>query len=241
MLLDIPTTMPLSEINLPLPCSEEEWTASSASEWEIIHTSPTSPPTPTFKEALESLFSGTIQGVHRYSEFGGYVMISGILSVNLNAYQLAITPAVSVDWRKFDTCLDSWQRSWDADPKSHSTGPSGPLGVIAFNASAIYRATSICRAQNYSRSSPFDLTYGSVKATIQFFDERVSGEIIKMLNDESFKRVPEMIRALVPACVTLQISAKMGTKLVAQTASLFWSVEQVICNFEAGMHHYFPI
>jgi hypothetical protein len=75
-----------------------------------------------------------------------------------------------------------------------------------------------------------------VKATVQFFDERIgSEEMIKMLNDKSFRRVPEMIRALVPACVSLQIPVKMGMKLVAQTAALFWSVEHVFCNFEVGI------
>jgi hypothetical protein len=152
MLLDIPTAMRLSEINLTLPSSEEEWTASSSNEWEIIHTSPASPPTPTFKEAFESLFSGCMESSHRYSEFGGYVMISGILSAILSAYRLAITPAVTIDWRKFDVCLDTWQRSWNMDPKSHSTGPSSLVGVIAFNASALYRATCICRVHDYSKS-----------------------------------------------------------------------------------------
>jgi hypothetical protein len=75
-----------------------------------------------------------------------------------------------------------------------------------------------------------------VKATVQFFDERIgTEEMMKMLNDKSFHRVPEMIRALVPACVSLQIPVKMGMKLVAQTAALFWSVEHVFCNFEVGI------
>jgi hypothetical protein len=75
-----------------------------------------------------------------------------------------------------------------------------------------------------------------VKATIQFFDDKLSSEeIMKMLKDPTFKRQPEMIRALVPACVSLQIPVKMGMKLVAQTAALFWSVEHVFCNFEVGI------
>jgi hypothetical protein len=239
MLLDVPTAIPLAEVNLPLPCSEEEWIASSASEWETIHASPAAPPTPTFKEALESLFPGTTKNLHRYSEFGGYVMIFGILSAILSAHRLVITPALSIDWREFDVCLDAWQRSWNADPKSHSIGPS-PLGAMAFNASAIYRAASICRIQEYSKLFPFNLTDSRVKATVQFFDEQVSSEeMIKMLNDESFRRVPEMIRALVPACVSLQISVKPGMKLVEQTASLFRSIEQVLCNFEVGIDHHF--
>lgn len=71
---------------------------------------------------------------------------------------------------------------------------------------------------------------------MQFCDERVSSdEMMKLLNDEPFHRVPEMIRALVPACVSLQIPVKMGMKLVAQTAALFWSVDHVFCNFEVGI------
>jgi hypothetical protein len=62
-----------------------------------------------------------------------------------------------------------------------------------------------------------------------------------MLNEESFQRVPEMIRVLVPACVSLQISVKMGTKSVPQTAALFWSVEHVFCNFEVGNIPPFPL
>jgi hypothetical protein len=44
-----------------------------------------------------------------------------------------------------------------------------------------------------------------------------------------------MIRALVPACISLQIPVKLGVKLVAATAALFWSVEHVFCNFEMGI------
>jgi Fungal specific transcription factor domain len=153
MLLDIPTPMPFSEVNLPLPSSEEEWSANSAEEWRSIHTSTTSPPTPTFNEAFDSLFAGNFENIHRYSEFGGYVMISGILSAILNTYRISMTPAVSIDWRKFDISIDAWQRSWNADPKSYSIGPRNPFSTMAFNASAIYRATTILRVRDYSKSS----------------------------------------------------------------------------------------
>lgn len=80
-------------------------------------------------------------------------------------------------------------------------------------------------------------TYGRIKSTIQFFDEQVSSEeILKMLNDSSFRRAPEMIRALLPACISLQIAIRMGMKVGAETVSLFWSVEHILCNFEAGIY-----
>src|ERR1700737_4420060 len=78
MLIDLPTPVPLSEVDLPLPSSEEEWSAD--------RTTTTIPPTPGFKQTFTALFSGVIENKHRYSEFGGYVMISGILSSILNAY-----------------------------------------------------------------------------------------------------------------------------------------------------------
>jgi Fungal specific transcription factor domain len=235
MLFDIPTPLSLSEINLTLPSSEEEWSAETSEEWQQLHDN--APSTPCFRDAFESLFSGTVEYTHRYSEFGGYVTISGILAAILNSYRLAVTPAIATNWKMFDNALDAWQRSWNADPKSHSTGPSSPFGAIAFNASAIYRATSIRRVKDYSKFPPSCLQLiRRIKATVQFCDERVSSnEIMEHINDESFRRAPQFIRALVPACVSLQIPVKMGMKLVAQTAALFWSVDHVFCNFEVGM------
>jgi hypothetical protein len=167
MLLDIPTSMPLSEVSLPLPSSEELWCAPTATEWSALL--PSSPPTPNFQTAFTSLFPPSqfpdqisqdhshrttttpTAAQHRYSEFGGYVTISAILSAILNSYRIRSLPPVTVNWRSFDFALDTWQRSWNADPKSHSTGPSSPFGAMAFNASAIYRATSIRRVKDYSK------------------------------------------------------------------------------------------
>ena len=185
MLLDIPTSMPLSEVSLPLPSSEELWCAPTAAEWSALL--PSSPPTPNFQEAFTSLFptsqfpdhvphdhsqipsthppTTAAHAQHRYSEFGGYVTISAILSAILNSYRIQNLPPVSIDWRGFDYALDTWQRSWNADPKSHSTGPSSPFGAMAFNASAIYRATSIRRVKDYSKYSPFTRFFRDVLIT----------------------------------------------------------------------------
>src|SRR5579859_3859881 len=154
MLLDIPTSMPLSEVTLTLPSTEELWCAPTSVEWSTLL--PVSPPTPSFQSAFAALFPSAppSPAAHRYSEFGGYVMISALLSGILNSYRLERLPPVSVDWRGFDFALDAWQRSWNADPKSHSTGPSSPFGAMAFNASAIYRATSIRRVKDYAKYTP---------------------------------------------------------------------------------------
>jgi hypothetical protein len=81
-------------------------------------------------------------------------MISALQSAILIGHRLPIVPAITINWGRVDLALDSWQRSWNADPKSHSTGPSSPFGAMAFNASALYRAASIRRVRDYSKSSP---------------------------------------------------------------------------------------
>src|SRR5579859_7108983 len=165
MLLDIPTSMPLSEVTLTLPSTEELWCAPTSVEWSTLL--PVSPPTPSFQSAFAALFPSAppSPAAHRYSEFGGYVMISALLSGILNSYRLERLPPVSIDWQGFDYALDTWQRSWNADPKSHSTGPSSPFGAMAFNASAIYRATSIRRVKDYSKYSPFTRFFRDVLIT----------------------------------------------------------------------------
>jgi hypothetical protein len=59
-------------------------------------------------------------------------------------------------------------------------------------------------------------------------------EVLDTLNADIISRRSEMIRAIVPACISFQIPVKLGVKLVAQTAALFWSLDHVFCNFEAG-------
>jgi hypothetical protein len=74
-----------------------------------------------------------------------------------------------------------------------------------------------------------------VKATVQFIDERLSSEeVVKTLNDKSLHRAPSVTRALIPACVSLQISMKMGMKLAEKAVTRLWGIEQELCNFEVG-------
>jgi Fungal specific transcription factor domain len=151
MLLDIPTSMPISEINLPLPSTEEEWSSSTEEQWLKIHNNPITPSPPSFQDSFKNLFTKPHKPNYQYSEFGGYIMISGIQSMIMNSYRLSISCAITINWKKFDEALDHWQLNWNIDPKSHSTGPSSPFGAMAFNASAIYRATSIRRIRDYSK------------------------------------------------------------------------------------------
>jgi len=238
MLFDLPCAFNFPELDLPLPCSEEEWNADQASKWSSMHTASTRPPTPTFRETFKQLLGEVTELRQQYSEFGGYVMISGILLAILSAQRLVKIPPMIVNISEFEKALDNWQRMWQIDPKSRCTGPGSQSGAMAFNAAAICRAANVRRFRDYSRFCSVSRVslMSRAKNALRFLDEKAcTDEILRMFQDHYFERTPDMIRALVPACVSFQIPVKLGVKLVAHTAALFWSVEHVFCNFELGM------
>jgi hypothetical protein len=150
MVYNLPTPLVLSELDAALPCSEEEWSAETGDKWWALRTSDEAPPTPSFQEAFTRLFQ-ECDGTVKYSEFGGYIMISAILSAIFDAHRLSCLPTGTVNFEKFDIALDNWQRLWLAEPKSLCTGRSIPIGALAFNASAVYRAACVMRVRDYTR------------------------------------------------------------------------------------------
>lgn len=150
MLKNIPISADLLDSNLNLPCSEEEWAAETAESWSYIRNREL-PPTPPFQEAFHNLFVKDGEGRVRYSEFGGYVTIWGVCLAITHAYSSQKVPGIVVDFTTFDIALDNWQRSWNADPHSLASGPGSIFGAMPFNASAVYRLSTIRRAKDYSR------------------------------------------------------------------------------------------
>ena len=152
MLFVLPTPLVLSELDSALPCSEEEWSADTAEKWWTLRTG-NAPPTPSFQEAFTQLFEDSCDRKVLYSECGSYIMISAILSAIFDAHRLSYLPSGTVNFEKFDVALNNWQRLWLAEPKSLCTGRSTPIGALAFNASAVYRAASVMRVRDYTRYS----------------------------------------------------------------------------------------
>jgi hypothetical protein len=151
MLFDLPTPMGLAEVDLPLPCSEEEWSANEEDWWvrDIA-------PTPNFHDIFKELF-GAMDDSPRYSELGGYILISGVLLAILNGHRQALFPAVTVNFRDFNSALENWKKLWHADPRSERAGPSSPHCPVAFNAWVIYRVACVRTFRDYSRYSLFIL------------------------------------------------------------------------------------
>ena len=86
------------------------------------------------------------------------------------------------------------------------------------------------------------MSNGRIKSLMGFNGERASSdEIMRTLDEDLSSRGPEFLHTLSLARESLQISVKLGIKLLAQTAALFWSVEHMFCNFDVGISSPFNI
>jgi hypothetical protein len=224
MTFDIPPAITNAEPPISLPCSEAEWRAPDPDSWFVLHTAPTAPPIPLFSDALQGLFSDTDppSGAF-YSQFGVFIMINAICC-QLWVHSKLRVAEPHINLRSIDRALDVWQRSWNADPES-SMSPTSPFGPLSFNASALYRMAYIRIFRDYSR----------VKASFRLHDIGRINEVMAENISGSMERTEDMLRAIRPATLQLQIPIKMGIKLVARTASLIWSVEHVLCATETGI------
>jgi len=226
MTFDIPPALSNAEPCLSLPCSEAEWRAPDPESWFVLHTSATAPPTPTYAEALHDLFTPSADpnpGI-RYSHFGSFVMINAICSQLWSHLKLrAAEPDLKLT--SIEYAIDQWQRAWGADPDC-SMSPTSPHGPLSFNASALYRMANVRLFRDYSR----------VKASFRMLDvDKIIPVMAEDVNGSGWVRNQEMMRAVMPATLQLQIPIKMGIKLVARTAALIWSVEHVLCATESGI------
>jgi Fungal specific transcription factor domain len=233
MTFDIPANITNAEPRLSLPCSEAEWRAPDPESWYIHHNSTQAPPTPSFQDALHDLFTPpptteTVAGV-RYSHFGLFVMINAIC-VQLWARLKLRAAEHDIKLSNIEYAIDQWQRAWGADPDC-SMSPTSPHGPLSFNASAVYRMANVRLFRDYSH----------VKASFRFLDvERIIPVMAEEVCGSGWFRNQEMMRAVMPATLQLQIPIKMGIKLVARTAALIWSVEHVLAATESGTETTFP-
>ena len=70
---------------------------------------------------------------------------------------------------------------------------------------------------------------------VHFSDhETCCEEILRTVREEPLQHTNGVARALVSACVSIQIPVKLGVKFVMQTAAMTWSVDHMFCNFEIG-------
>jgi Fungal specific transcription factor domain len=152
MLFNIPSAFNFSDLDFPLPSSEEEWAAPTEADFFLLRSPETSPETPLFNDSVQLLFQKHIELRTRYSELGGHILIAAITLAIMDAYRLARhIPTMTPDFTMFDVALENWRKLWQIDPKSGTAGPNGPFGAITFNSAGLYRAACIRKVRDYAR------------------------------------------------------------------------------------------
>lgn len=226
MTFEIPSPITNAEPRLSLPCSEVEWRAADPESWHVLHDSPNAPPTPTYNDALQDLFHPTdnLSPAVRYSHFGSFIMINAICSQLWTYLKLRATEP-EIRLVSVECAIDQWQRAWGADPDC-SMSPASPHGPLSFNASALYRMANVRLFRDYSH----------VKASFRVLDiERIIPAMADDVSGSGWTRNQDMMRAVIPAILQIQIPSKLASKFVARRAALIWSVEHVLCSIESGI------
>jgi len=132
-----------------------------------------------------------------------------------------------IELSTIEDAIDRWQRAWEADPDC-SMSPTSPHGPLSFNASALYRMANVRLFRDYSR----------VKASFRGLDvEKIIPVMAEEVSGSGWARQQEIMRAVLPATLQLQIPIKMGIKLVSRTAASIWSVEHILAATESGNFH----
>ncbi|EWC48562.1 hypothetical protein DRE_01784 [Drechslerella stenobrocha 248] len=208
--------------SLSLPCSESLWNLDYSDEhaWrEQFLTSPT----PSFKEAHNSLFKGEIP---RYSAFGARIMINALF---LEVWQVkrtsdGLSNLVAEYKDKLHMALETWQKSVDYCTSetmivSLNAPQRGP--PLLFNAMAMYRATC----------ARLEVDFMSIQEALRYhIPEEVASTMKPARN--LVPRSPAMTKVIQLCFECFQIPALMGIRLFAKSSALNWSPEHILFGFD---------
>ncbi|KIW15806.1 hypothetical protein PV08_05856 [Exophiala spinifera] len=228
ILHNVPPPILNSEIQMALPCHEEEWRCSTAVSWAEQHAAgKTAPIQPVFSVAYKSLFHPTaFGGLKTCSSLGIYVLITAIVQHIYFVRQLSkhtlydntTTPPVEID--TLHQVLCRWQEIWEMDPH-RSLGPNNPDGPLPFNSTALLRMAYVRLGVDISSS----FTIGSRNP------QQIASA---MLCSSPVPRNQHSTRAALHAAHTLNTPVQIGLKLVAKTQALTWSLQHSLSYLESA-------
>ncbi|KAM5444652.1 hypothetical protein MferCBS31731_000106 [Microsporum ferrugineum] len=237
IMYNIPPLILNSELNLNMPCSADEWKASTASQWRRVRrpaseNNLTTTPPSSFQDVLAKLFTKTTATAatppsNHVSPLGNYVLIHAIIQQIFFARQLCLSaPSMAGtslrpdDLAVMGNSLSAWKRGWRQTPES-SIDPQNPAGPIAFTSTALLGLAYI----------RLHLDLGPCRRLVS----QDPVQIAQALNDSPpLIRSSRLIMALLHSAHALSIPVRLGIDFVARTHSFFWSIQHSICSLECA-------
>lgn len=225
---EIPPLILNRQLGMSLPCSEAQWKAKSAEDWESIRQSQR--PEATFQDAFADLFKEgganhlTPMGI---STLGGYILIHALVQRIWFVQQISREQADSqgasslVEACKLESALRSWQTSWARNPES-SVNPLNPHGPLSFNSSALLRIAYI----------RLNVDTGPIRSLRSWDPVQIATSI---KGSPPIRRGKRMTRAALHCAHALSIPIKLGINFVAHTQMFFWSTQHALCSLECAL------
>ncbi|KAL4806830.1 fungal-specific transcription factor domain-containing protein [Aspergillus unguis] len=228
IVFDLPSVILTEEISLDLPCTEKEWTASTASQW--MECRQYGRGSPKLQDALNSLFTRTPGAggqLESFTSFGGYVLIHAIIQ-NIWLIQKACRVPVSsssslspAQITSLEQALENWCQCWERNHES-SADPFNPNGPLSFTSTALLRLAYIRLNADFS----------SARRLQTWNPDDIARSLRQNL---SLTRSDRLTRAALHCAHALSTPIKLGINYVARTLVVSWSNQYALCSLECAV------
>lgn len=230
ILFDLPPMMLATELKVDLPCSEQEWKASSEAEWFTVQ-SDEAPSKQDFRKTYNSLFASNIDvqlNAKGFSALGGYALIHAIIQQiwllrngRMPIREQYPTTLSHDEMKAFERALKRWTGLWERNHES-SMDPLSPHGPLTFTSTALLRLAYI----------RLNMDLGPVRSLNSWDPQTVARSLHQ---SPGARRGDPMTRAALHCAHALSIPVKLGINYVAQTQVIRWSNQHALCSLECAV------
>ncbi|KAL2793811.1 hypothetical protein BJX66DRAFT_325834 [Aspergillus keveii] len=228
IVFDLPPMMLASELNVQLPCSEQQWKASSQGAWQKALNANEEPP--NFQAAFEGLFTDPKSPDYRilaqFSALGGCILIHGIIQriwLVRNTWSPGARhtglPLGNIEM--FERALKAWSYYWEQD-KERSIDPLSPHGPLSFTSTALLRLAYI----------RINMDLGPARA-LNTWDSHLIAQSLD--RSPAPQRGDKITRAALHCAHALSIPVRLGIKFIARTQVVYWSNQHALCSLECAV------
>lgn len=229
ILFDLPPMMLTSELDIDLPCSEQEWKANTETEWRTVR-SEDGTARQDFREAYSNLFACNLDTpkTKGFSALGGYALIHAVIQQIWLVRNGRMPSRGQVrcglsdeEMSVFQRALKRWTGFWEKNQES-SMDPLSPHGPLTFTSTALLRLAYI----------RLNMDLGPVRSLSSWDPSAVAQSLHR---SPRAQRGDQMTRATLHCAHALSIPIKLGINYVAQTQLIHWSNQHALCSLECAV------
>ncbi|USW48511.1 hypothetical protein Slin15195_G018300 [Septoria linicola] len=220
--LDVPPSLLVSELDVKLPSSTAEWTASSASAWSQArkYAAPAIP----VQQALASLFSSSAPQ-HSHSSLANLILMNALLQRIYLSRQMQLEsaqgPLRDADANELQNALSRWTLAWQ-QARGSMLDPRNPDGSNSFTSTSSLGLAYIRLSTNYA-SRRHLASWDANKIAQSLYDSPLP------------QRTSRLAPALLHATQGLYIPVKLGLDWVSRSEFLHWDLSIFLYYLEAAV------